>query len=45
MTFENLGPVPFPDPSGIVVNMMPFVFGDSESLPKNMRGWPVSSIR
>lgn len=35
--YKVLGNVDFPSPQGIKVNMMPFVLGDSQSLPENMR--------
>jgi hypothetical protein len=34
-----IGSVNFPAPSGIMVNMMPFIMGRADSIPENMRGY------
>lgn len=36
---QNKGQVSFPKPKGININMMPFVFGDKSSLPKEYHGY------
>lgn len=36
---QNKGQVSFPKPQGININMMPFVFGDKSSLPKEYHGY------
>jgi hypothetical protein len=37
--FLRLGKVAFPPPSGLNVNMMPFIFGDKNSLPPELQGY------
>ena len=37
VAFARCGRVEFPQPAGRNVNMMPFVFGDQESLPENLK--------
>jgi len=37
VAFAKCGNVVFPPPKGRNVNMMPFVFGDKNSLPENLQ--------
>ena len=39
MNLQNIGPVTFPEPTGISVNMMPFVMGDESTIPQQLRGY------
>lgn len=34
-----VSPVHFPEPSGIIINMMPFVMGQEDTLPSEFRGY------
>ncbi len=35
----EVGPVVFPPPAGISINMLPFRMGDPDSIPKEFRGY------
>lgn len=39
MNFQEIAPVSFPTATDLCVNMMPFIFGDKESLPKNLHSY------
>ena len=34
--YRQISAVEFPDPTGIMINMMPFILGDEDSLPEEM---------
>jgi hypothetical protein len=36
---EIIGPVTFPQPAGVNINMMPFIIGDADSLPSFLHGY------
>jgi hypothetical protein len=39
INYKELDAVTFPTPQGLNVNMMPFIFGDPESLPKELHAY------
>lgn len=39
MNLQKLDTISFPTPNGINVNMMPFIFGDKNSLPREVQGY------